>query len=265
MELEHSRRMESIGTLAGGIAHDFNNLLVPIMGYTELAMAGIRPDDAGSRESLAQVLKASRRGAELVQQVLSVSRDQPRRQEPVDVLEVIDEALTLLRRGLPATIGLDAQMADGCPLVLGDPSRLHQVIMNLCANAAQAIGQDHGCITVITRCESNPAAEPPGWVTIQVRDDGPGMTEEVAGRVFEPFFTTKPAGEATGLGLSTVHGIVASHGGTVSLETRPGEGPSSRSVCRPPISTPLSMRLRCLRLPRSGGSWWSTTSPRSPT
>ena len=223
-ELEHARRMESIGTLAGGIAHDFNNLLVPIMGYTELAMSGIRPDDAASRESLAQVLKASRRGAALVQQVLSVSRDQPRSQEPVDVAAVVDEALTLLRRGLPATIRLDTRMDEGCPPVLGDPSRLHQVIMNLCTNAAQAIGQDHGCITVTVRCDPNPDGDPPGWVVIEVRDDGPGMTDDVAARVFEPFYTTRPAGEATGLGLSTVHGIVTSHGGTVSLETRPSEG-----------------------------------------
>lgn len=233
--LEQSRRLESLGTLAGGIAHDFNNLLLPIMGFTELAMSELPPTSQG-RENLSQVLKASRRGADLVQQMLAVSRDQPHREVPVAVREVVEEALALLRPGLTAKVNLETDFDEPCPPILGDPSRIHQVVVNLCTNAAQAIGSGHGTVSVAVRHEVD-GGEPdaPGWVAIRVRDDGPGMDEETAGRVFDPFFTTKRPGEASGLGLATVRGIVVSHKGSVSVETWPGRG--SEFVVRIPATT----------------------------
>lgn len=239
-ELEQARKMESLGTLAGGIAHDFNNLLVPIMGFSELAQYRVGVDDDEVRKSLGQVHRASQLAADLVDQILAVSRDQPRREVAFDVPETVEAALSLLRPGLPRRIALETRLND-CPSVMGDPSRIHQVVMNLCTNAAQAIGGQPGRIRLVVDYdpEVDLEAAPRGWVVLSVDDDGAGVDETVAHRVFDPFFTTKPTGEGTGLGLSVVHGIVMSHGGRVTLESSAGAG-TTVVVRLPAADAPLA-------------------------
>ncbi len=224
-ELEQARKMESLGTLAGGIAHDFNNLLVPIMGYSELAQLRVGIDDADVRKSLDQIHRASHLAADLVEQILAVSRDHAQREVAFQVGETLEAALALLRPGLSHRITLEPLVQE-CPPIVGDPSRIHQVVMNLCTNAAQAIGGDDGHIRIRLGHdpEVDPEAAPRGWVVLTVEDDGAGVDEALAHRVFDPFFTTKPTGEGTGLGLSVVHGIVMGHGGRVTLDSTPGVG-----------------------------------------
>ena len=237
-QLEQARKMESLGTRAGGIAHDFNNLLVPIMGFSELALMYVGRDEDEVRAGLAQVYKASQVAADLVDQILAVSREQPRREVPFLVQETVRDALALLRPGLPPRIELKASIAESCPPALGDPSRIHQVVMNLCTNAAQAIGLGEGRIHLRVEHdpEVDPEAAPRGWVVLRVDDDGPGMDDALVRRVFDPFFTTKEAGKGTGLGLAVVHGIVMSHGGRVALDSTPGVG--TRVTVHIPIAEP---------------------------
>jgi signal transduction histidine kinase len=226
IELDHARKMESLGTLAGGIAHDFNNLLLPIVGFTELALDGIDPGDTTTRENLRHVLRASKRGAELVDQVLAVSRKQPRRDVSMRVQDTVTEAIGLVRAGLPSTVAIDTAIDAACPPIQGDQGRIHQVLMNLCTNAGHSIGLAPGRMEISVHYDPHgeePAA-PSGWVVLTVRDDGPGVAPELGDRIFEPFFTTKEPGEGLGLGLATVHGIVTGHGGTVSVTTPLGGG-----------------------------------------
>ncbi|MDH3207523.1 MAG: ATP-binding protein [Gemmatimonadota bacterium] len=239
-ELEHAQKMESIGAFAGGIAHDFNNLLLPIIGFTELAVADTGAEDEATRESLGQVLRASHRAADLVNQVLSVSRVQPRGDVAVRTQDVIREALGLIRPGLPTTLRIETSIDDACPPILGDPSRIHQVLMNLSSNAAQAIGSAHGSISISLRHDdcADPLAAPKGWVVLEVTDDGPGVAPKVLDRVFEPFFTTRTASGGTGLGLSVVHGIVTSYGGQVTIASPAGQG--ARVTVRIPATDGVS-------------------------
>ena len=225
-ELEHSRKLESLGTLAGGLAHDFNNLLAPIMGYTQLAREAIERNEPGAGDNLEHVLSASKRAADLVEQILLVSRDRPRRRVPVRLQETIRAATKLIRTGLPPSIAIDTSVDEDCPPILGDASRLHQVVMNLCTNAAQAIGSESGRLEVRLRFEEGDSNEslPLGCVVLEVEDDGPGVSTAVEQRVFEPFFTTKGPGEGPGLGLSVVHGIVTGHDGRISFDSSPGKG-----------------------------------------
>ncbi len=225
-ELEQSRKLESLGTLAGGLAHDFNNLLAPIVGYTQLAREAIDRNEPDAGKNLDQVLTASKRAADLVEQVLLVSQDRPRRRVPVRMQETVRAAVKLVRTGLPPSIEMATEVAEDSPPVLGDASRLHQVVLNLCTNAAQAIGQEKGRIEVRLSHEADdPSGDSPlGWVIMEVQDNGPGVIEPIRKRVFEPFFTTNPPGEGPGLGLSVVHGIVTSHGGSVTFDSEPGLG-----------------------------------------
>jgi signal transduction histidine kinase len=256
-EVERARKMEGLGTLAGGIAHDFNNLLVPIMGFTELARAHVGRDDAEVRAALDQVYKASLVAADLVDQILSVSREQAHRVVAFPLQQTVRDALSLLRPGLPPRLSFEVSIAESCPPALGDPSRIHQVVMNLCTNAAQAIVEGEGRIHV--RVDHDPEVDieraPRGWVVLCVEDDGPGMEPSLARRVFDPFFTTKAAGKGTGLGLAVVHGIVMSHGGRVTLDSTPGVG--TKVVVHIPVAEPGSGRTqipsRPVVDPRRGG------------
>ncbi|MGD8288579.1 MAG: ATP-binding protein [Gemmatimonadota bacterium] len=254
-ELERARKMESLGTLAGGLAHDFNNLLAPIMGYTELAREAIRQNDAGAADNLEHVLSASKRAADLVEQILLASRERPRRRVPVRLQDMVRVATKLVRSGLPASIAVEMSVDDACPPVLGDAGRLHQIVMNLCTNAADAIGAraPSGRIGISVRHETEPeetsAAE--GWVVLEVRDDGKGVNPAIQERVFEPFFTTKQPGEGPGLGLSVVHGIVTSHHGRISFESQPGKGTTVtvRFPATAPAKAAESSKVRQIRRP----------------
>jgi PAS domain S-box-containing protein len=216
-QLQHSQRLEAIGVLAGGAAHEINNALVPVIALTKL-VAGQLPEDSRSRRNLATVLVGAERSRDLVKQILAFSRKEEQRHESVDLAAVLRDALRLMRATVPTSIRLEEDIASGPP-VEGDPNLLHQVVVNLVTNAAQAIGESHGTITV-GLCSEPLAA----GLRLFVSDTGCGMDEAIKARIFEPFFTTKTVGKGTGLGLSVVHGIIKDHGGRIEVESTPGRG-----------------------------------------
>ena len=230
--LRQSQKMEAIGTLAGGIAHDFNNILAPILGYTELALAKISPHNDTAND-LHQVIKAALRAKDLVQQILAFSRQSQKERKPLQPHLVIKEALKLLRASLPSTIEIREEISTECGAVLADPTQLHQIIMNLCTNAYQAMREKGGVLGVSLMKvtigeEDNKVASselaPGDYVLLEVSDTGCGMDHATMARIFEPYFTTKATGEGTGLGLSVVHGIVKSHQGQITVYSEPGRG-----------------------------------------
>ena len=220
-EQRRSQRLETIGVLAGGIAHDFNNLLLGIVGHTELALreAELAPQ---ARDDLRNVLQAAERGRQLVQRILAFSRKDDVVRTPVRIERTVSEVLQLLRASLPSTIEIRSHLDETAPTVLADETQLHQVLMNLATNAAQAMPEGG---TLEFRLE--PRRDPSGATTharIVVRDTGVGMTAEVLEHALEPFYTTKAAGEGTGLGLSVVHGIVRGLGGALEIASAPTTG-----------------------------------------
>lgn len=224
--LLQAQKMETIGTLAGGIAHDFNNMLTPILGYTEMAMAELLPESE-IRGYLQHVMHASGRAKELVKQMLTFSRRDPSEKEPIKINLVVNEAIKLLRAGLPTTIHIEQRIDEDCGLVLANPTQLIQVMMNLGANAKHALRHRGGKISIDlgkaapARVEELVSRGLPHnqYIQLTVGDTGHGITSGNMARIFEPFFTTKEAGEGTGLGLSVVHGIVVSHGGDIIVES----------------------------------------------
>jgi PAS domain S-box-containing protein len=229
-ELRQAQKMEAIGTLAGGIAHDFNNILAAILGYGEMALEEVPPGSL-ARHDLEQVMDAGRRASALVQQILAFSRQGEVEFIPVQIQHVIKEALRLLRASLPASIEIKTAIDNQCPVVNADPTQIHQVLMNLCTNAKQAMGHGGGVLTVSLGQVTLPLAqgpelglEPGPYLELLVSDTGSGMDEAVKARIFDPFFSTKPPGQGTGLGLSVVHGIVKGHGGLIMVESGPGQG-----------------------------------------
>ncbi|MDJ0842528.1 MAG: PAS domain S-box protein [Acidobacteriota bacterium] len=231
-QLRHAQKLETIGTLAGGIAHDFNNMLAPILGFTEIALADLEP---GSEVSgfLENVIKAARRAKQLVQQILTFSHAETKQERrPIKISAVINEAFQLLRASLPATIVLDLQFNTDDDVISGDPTQINQVIINLCANSRQAIGDNPGTISMeLERVRVDrdfqrlhPNLEEGTWLRLSVQDTGCGMDETTVARIFEPFFTTKEVGAGTGLGLSVIHGIVHSHEGVIEVSSEIGEG-----------------------------------------
>jgi signal transduction histidine kinase len=216
-QLHHSQRLDALGTLAGGAAHEINNALVPVIVFTKL-VAGRLPKDSRDRQNLAMALAGAERSRDMVQQILGFSRREERRRESIDLAAVLRDALRMMRATVPTSIRLEEEIAAVAPLT-GDPNQLHQVVVNLVTNAAQAIGEAHGTITVGLR----PAVDG-GTLRLWVADTGCGMDEATRARVFEPFFTTKGVGKGTGLGLSVAHGIIQDHGGHIEVESRPGQG-----------------------------------------
>lgn len=227
----HAQKVEALGTLAGGIAHEFNNLLASILGFTELATYET-PPTAPTHTHLQAVLTAGHRAKELVRQILTFSRqDAPKRQR-VALPALIEDSLRFVRASLPATILIESHIAHDAGTVLADPSHLHQISLNLCANAEHAMRQTGGTLAVRvdrvdveTGCAATHTLLQPGsYVRLTVQDTGTGMPPEVVARIFEPFFTTKGVGEGTGMGLAIVHGIVASYGGAITVESTPAVG-----------------------------------------
>ena len=232
-QMQQVLKLQSIGTLAGGIAHDFNNLLFPIIGYTELAMDDI-PEENTARKSLEEVLKAASRAKELIQQILTFSRRNGSERKPIRVPIIILEALRLLRVSIPKTIDIVTAVEENCSPIMGNASQMHQVVMNLCTNAYQAMLETGGKIQVCLG-EVNIGYEEMvqrigikmgPHLHLMVQDDGVGMDATVLERIFEPYFTTKEPGKGTGLGLSVIHGIVKNHGGFITVESLPGQGSS---------------------------------------
>jgi signal transduction histidine kinase len=214
-QLLHSQKLEALGTLAGGIAHDLNNTLMPILALSELLMQKM-PRGSGEREDLETVVQASRHGRDLVRRILAFSRHQQVAKARADLAAITREALQLLRPTIPAMVLISEQIED-VRLILADPGQIQQVVVNLVTNAAQAIGDHIGTITVSLSQSGN-------FIRLRIADTGCGMDAETRDRIFEPFFTTKNVGEGTGLGLSVVHGIVSNHGGLIEVSSQPGEG-----------------------------------------
>ena len=225
-----AQKLEAIGTLAGGVAHDFNNILAAIMGYTEITLLGIK-DDPETRHNLQQVLKAGKRAKDLVQQILTFSRRTRQELKPLQISSVVIEALTLLRATLPSTIEFKQDLRSDAT-VLADRTQVHQVIMNICTNAGQAMQDKGGLLKIVLEevdldpvfLANHPGMKPGRYSQLIISDTGSGMTPEVLERIFEPFFTTKEQGKGTGLGLSVAQGIVKAHGGAITIFSTPGTG-----------------------------------------
>jgi signal transduction histidine kinase/ActR/RegA family two-component response regulator len=230
-QLRQSQKMQAVGTLAGGIAHDFNNMLQAILGYTTLALAGIPPQSPAWHD-LREVLIASRRAKELVQQILAFSRSSEPTRQPMQLHRVVQEVLSLLRGSLPSTIDIRQHLDPTAGTMLADPLQLHQVLVNLCTNAEYAMRGMDGVLEIrLDRTEvetrfaaDHPPLQPGNHVRLMVRDTGCGMEPTVMARIFEPLFTTKGVGEGTGMGLAVAHGIIANHGGAITVESTPGHG-----------------------------------------
>jgi PAS domain S-box-containing protein len=228
--LEQSQRLEALGTLAGGIAHDFNNILGGIMGYTDLAMLEL-PADASILPLLENVQRGANRAVDLVRQILAFSRQTPGEKRPVNLRLILKEALRLIRATLPATIAIHED-ADIETWVFADPGQLHQIVMNLCTNARLAMHEHGGELKLGIRerqldarfADAHPDTPPGRYASLTVADTGCGIPPEHIEHIFEPFFTTRPKGQGTGLGLSVVHGIVKSFGGTITVTSRVGIG-----------------------------------------
>jgi signal transduction histidine kinase len=242
-QLRHSQKMEAIGTLAGGIAHDFNNILGVIIGYTELMM--IRSQNAGediNKKNMDHVLKAADRAKELVKQILAFSRKDKKTKKPVLIAEIAVEVLSLLKKTLPSNIHIRTHIEDGLGPVMADSTQIHQVIMNLCANAAHAMRKNGGTLEIVLKeidlingvigsIETKNTIDKNDFKghmfqQLTVSDSGHGMDAETLTRIFEPYFTKKKIGDGTGMGLSVVHGIVKSHGGEITVYSEPGNGSS---------------------------------------
>jgi PAS domain S-box-containing protein len=231
-QLRQAQKMEAIGTLAGGIAHDFNNILSAILGYSELALDDAL-NDRPSPQYLRQILKAGSRARDLVQQILTFSRQTETVAKPIQVQPIVKEALKLLRASLPSTIEIRPYIQCDA-IVEADPIQIHQVIMNLCTNAGHAMRETGGTLTVkimketLSRTFTERYADmsPGEYLKIEVSDTGHGISEEIMDKIFDPYFTTKEKGEGTGMGLAVVQGIVQGCNGAVSVGTSEGQGAS---------------------------------------
>jgi signal transduction histidine kinase/ActR/RegA family two-component response regulator len=231
LQLRQAHKMEAIGTLAGGIAHDFNNILGAIVGYGELAQQRA-PDGSALRRYLDGVMQAAERARALVDRILGFSRSGAAERVPVNVQQVVEETLELLRASLPPNVQLEAELKAANLAVIGDATRIHQVIMNLCTNAVQAMEMSGGTLKVdldrvdlqARRAFSRGELQAGPYLRLTVSDTGSGIPPEAIDRIFEPFFTTKRVGQGTGLGLSLVHSIVADLEGVIELDTVVGRG-----------------------------------------
>lgn len=229
-QLRRMQKLEALGTLAGGIAHDFNNILAGIIGFAEMVLEDTPP---GSREHrrIGLVLKGAYRGRDLVRQILTFSRQAEHDKKPLLLGSVAEEAMKLLRPTLPSTIELVYRNPDPDGRILADAAQMHQVVMNLCTNAAHAMRDRGGILDIeITRdsftADSLPMPEmaPGDYVILRVSDTGVGMGPGVQEQIFDPFFTTKKEGEGTGLGLSVTYGIIKEHNGHITVDSTPGKG-----------------------------------------
>ena len=258
-QLRQAQKLEAIGTLAGGIAHDFNNILVPIMGLAELALAELGPEHP-LRHHLGGILSASTRARDLVGQILLFCRQGESEQRELTVAPLLKETLAMLRAVSPRGIAIETVIEAKDASVYGDPTQIHQLVMNLCTNACHAMEEKGGDLRVtLTRralpanvAETNPELNADEeYVLLSVTDTGVGMDTKVLERIFDPFFTTKPQEKGTGLGLATVHGIVSALKGAINVESRPGLG-TRFDVYIPQYKNPALAKL-VTQVPDSSG------------
>ena len=230
-QLRHVQRMEAIGTLAGGIAHDFNNILSVILGCTQLAILNASEKQQNTKY-LSQILEAANRAADLVQQILTVSRQRELEKKPLRISLIVKDVIKMLRATLPTTIEIRQEIENDSGMTLADPSQIHQIVMNLATNAAHAMRDSGGVLTMrLENIDLDEAAariestlDPGAYVKMTVVDTGYGIEPDILERIFDPYFTTKSQEEGTGLGLAVVMGIVKKYGGTITVQSAPGKG-----------------------------------------
>jgi PAS domain S-box-containing protein len=259
IQLRQSQKMEAMGTLAGGIAHDFNNILGAILGYGELARNSA-PDGSVVHRYLDNVMHAGGRAKALVERILAFSRSGVGERGPINVQAVIEETLELLAASLAPAVRLNRRLEAGAAAIVGDATQLHQVAMNLCTNALQAM--EHGGVLEVAleragvaqaRALSHGNLEPGAYVRLTVSDTGSGIPSDVLDRMFDPFFTTKGVGQGTGLGLSLVHGIVADLGGAIDVRTTVGGGTTFAIWLPIAGEAPVPCAETAAQLPRGDG------------
>ena len=234
-QLRQTMKLEALGKLAGGIAHDFNNILHSISGNAELLRESL-PEGSEDRDCLEEINLASKRATELVSQILTFARKDQKQRKVLDISELMRDSLKLLRSTIPTSIEMDVQLNAGQSMVLADPIDIHQILMNICSNAAHEMQDSGGRLEIRLEQapdtgaddnrESNEAES--GRVMICIRDTGGGISPDVIEHIFDPFFTTKDAGQGTGMGLAVVHGIVKGLGGSIEVDSRQGKGTEFR-------------------------------------
>jgi signal transduction histidine kinase len=238
--LLHRERIAAIGTLAGGVAHEFNNIMTPILLYSQLALQEV-PRDGALAKDLKRIIDCTHRARSLVTRILTFSREMDSQQAGVFALRPpVEEALTLVRHIVPTNIEISFEPAEELQPVRGDPRLVHQIIINLCTNAYQAMRGHGGRLSIrLLTVEDPPEGQidPGRYCLLEVSDTGHGMDQSVIAHIFEPFFTTRDVGDGTGLGLSVVHGIVASMGGFITVRSAVGRGTTFR-VYLPAVSEP---------------------------
>ena len=230
-QLYQAQKIEAIGTLAGGIAHDFNNILSAVIGHSELAMLYL-PKKSKAKQNLKKILDSAYRARKLVNLIQTISLEGEAEPKPVQIHLIVNEALKLLRASLPATIEIHQQIASESDTVLCDPGHIHQVVMNLCANAQYAMRESGGVLSLTLAPDdvnsdlaaAYPDLHPGPYIKLTVSDTGYGMDRSTIERIFDPYFTTKEIDMGTGLGLAVVHGIVKSYGGKIIAFSQPGKG-----------------------------------------
>jgi CheY-like chemotaxis protein len=223
--------MEAIGTLAGGIAHDFNNILTPILGFSQLLQTSLA-DEKPQSDYISAIVKASTRAQSLVQQILTFSRLGEHELIPIQMDLILKETVKLLKSSIPSTIQFKTEIEKQCGFVIGDPTKIHQIILNLCTNAYYAMKNGGGVLGIklkkVDITSSDVASElhlrPGEYICLTISDNGCGISEENKDRIFDPYFTTKLRGEGTGLGLSVVHGIVKLLKGHINFQSEPDKG-----------------------------------------
>lgn len=231
-QLRQAQKMEAIGTLAGGIAHDFNNILSAVIGYSDLALTELSKESPVSFY-IEQIQQSGFRARDLVKQILAFSRQTEQEKRPLKMSLLVKETVKLLRASIPSTVEIRTAITARSEHVFADATQMHQVIMNLCTNAWQAMREEGGILGISlreTRLNSNTLNPELGssHLEIEIKDTGCGIPPQVIERIFDPYFTTKPRGEGTGLGLAVVQGIVKSHGGVITVESTPGAGATFR-------------------------------------
>lgn len=230
-QLFQLQKMETIGTLAGGIAHDFNNILTPILGYTDMALEEL-PEESNLRFDIEQINNAAHRGKDLVQQILTFSREVDVNKKPVRLQPIITEVLNLLKASFPPGVLIKQNLDPLIGTVLADPTHIHQIVMNLCTNASHAMVRTGGVLEVgldsviidHKQAEKIRNIKKGEYIRLTISDTGHGMDLKTKERIFEPFFTRKEVGSGSGLGLSVVHGIINNYGGSIQVESAPGKG-----------------------------------------
>ncbi len=252
LQLRQAQKMEALGALAGGIAHDFNNILQAIMGFTTLARDEA-PEESLIAKDLQKVLKASRRGQDLVQRILLFSRREEQEYKTVSIYELAAEAVELIAPSIPSTIEVKSVLDKKCGLIWADPSQINQIIMNLATNAFHAMEKNGGVMEIGLRLlvEGEYGLDLPDFlqnrevIMLWVSDNGCGIKPNELDRVFDPFYTTKEVGRGTGLGLSVVHGIITNHGGSIQLESTPNQGTTARVFLPSRIQEILPPKTQC--------------------